>query len=195
MGDDQIGAKNTESDGPTSQGERTPRLRMWVPNSSRFPKASLFSPFVWEISDIIYPSPWFILFLHLLVTQAHTWVYVPSATLSGTLWAANSPQRTVQESCPHKWDQGVSCGYLIRRWQLLLGWLFYHAPIAGPLGLELLLGCSRGLPLETWRFPLLWFWSAEDKIVLGSISWQSGFPLFVLGHFFHLGMGLELDMK
>ena len=35
----------------------------------------------------------------------------------------------------------------------------------------------------------------EDRVVLGSISWQSGFPLFVLGHFFLLGMGLGLDMK
>ena len=33
------------------------------------------------------------------------------------------------------------------------------------------------------------------RVVLGSISWQSGFPLFVLGHFFLLGMDLELDMK
>ena len=90
---------------------------------------------------------------------------------------------------------GVSCRCLIWRWQLLLGLLFYHAPMAGPLGSELPLGCSRGLPLATWRFPLLWFWSIEDKVVLGSISWQSGFPLFVLGHFFLLGIGLGLDMK
>ena len=67
--------------------------------------------------------------------------------------------------------------------------------MAGPLGSELPLGCSRGLPLETWHFPLPWFWFAEDRVVSGSISWQSGFPLFVLGNFFLLGMGLELDMK
>ena len=73
--------------------------------------------------------------------------------------------------------------------------LFYHAPMASPLGSELPLGCSRGLPLATWRFPLPWFWSAEDRIVLGSISLQSGFPLFVVGHFFLLDMGLGLDMK
>ena len=67
--------------------------------------------------------------------------------------------------------------------------------MAGPLGLELPLGCSRGLPLATWRFPLPRFWSAEDRVIFGSISWQSGFPLFVLGHFFLLGMGLRFDMK
>ena len=64
-----------------------------------------------------------------------------------------------------------------------------------PIGSELPLGCSRGLPLATWRFPLPWFWSAKDRVVLDSISWQSGFPLFVIGHFFLLGMGLGLDMK
>ena len=32
--DDRIGARNTGSDVPTSQGERTPRLRMGIPSSS-----------------------------------------------------------------------------------------------------------------------------------------------------------------
>ena len=67
--------------------------------------------------------------------------------------------------------------------------------MVGPLGLELPLGCSRGLPLVMWRFPLPWFWSAEDRVVLDSISCQSEFPLFVLGHFFFLDMGLGLDME
>ena len=67
--------------------------------------------------------------------------------------------------------------------------------MAGPLGSELPLGCSRGLPLAAWRFPLTWFWSAEDRVVFSSISWQSEFPLFVLGHFFLLGVGLGLNMR
>ena len=83
----------------------------------------------------------------------------------------------------------------MRRWQPLLELLFYHAPMADPLDSELPLGCSRGLPLVTWGFPLPWFWSAEDRVVLGSTSWQSGFHLFVLGHFFLLSMSLGLDMK
>ena len=83
----------------------------------------------------------------------------------------------------------------MRRWQPLLELLPHHAPKAGPLGSKLPLRCSRGLPLATWRFPFPWFWSAEDRVVLGSISWQSGFPLFVLGYFFLLGMGLGLDMR
>ena len=83
----------------------------------------------------------------------------------------------------------------MRRWQPLLELLIHHAPMAGPLGSELPLGCSRGLPLATWRFPLPWFWFAKDRVVLGSISWQSRFPLFVLKRFFLLDMGLRLDMK
>ena len=83
----------------------------------------------------------------------------------------------------------------MRRWQPLLELLFYHASMVDPLGSKLPLGCSRVLPLAAWRFPFLWFWSTEVRVVLGSISWQSGFPLFVLGHFFLLGMGLRPDMK
>ena len=48
--------KYTKSDGPMSQGERTPRLRMGTPNSSRIPGASLLSLgllpppcFVWSL--------------------------------------------------------------------------------------------------------------------------------------------------
>ena len=67
--------------------------------------------------------------------------------------------------------------------------------MVGPLGLESPLGSSRGLPRATWWLPLLWFWSVEDRVVLGSIFCQSGFPSFVLGHFFLLGVGLGLDMK
>ena len=49
--------------------------------------------------------------------------------------------------------------------------------------------------MATWRFPLLQFWSAEDRVVLSNISWQSGFLLFILRHSFLLGMGLGLDIK
>ena len=124
--------------------------------------------------------------------------YLSARPIDHSFWRFVSccgPYHTVQGSRSHKWGQGVSCGYLIQRWQLLLELLFYHAPMADTLGSELPLGCSRGLLLATWRFPLPWFWSTEDRVVLGSISWQSGFPLFVLGHFFFYGIGLGLDMK
>ena len=67
--------------------------------------------------------------------------------------------------------------------------------MADPLGLESPLGSLRGLPLAMWCLLLLWFWSTEDRVVLGSIFWQSGFPSFVLWHFFLLGVGLGLDME
>ena len=47
----------------------------------------------------------------------------------------------------------------------------------------------------TWRFPLPRSGFVEDRVVLGSISWQSGLSLFILEHFFLLEMGHGLDMK
>ena len=140
-----------------------------------------------------------LLLVHPLPTLvSHPCLYLSARPIGHSFWRSVSccgPNSTVQGSRPHKWGQGVSCGYLIRRWQLLSELLFYYAPMAGPLGSELPLGCSRGLPLEAWHFPLPWFWFAEDRVVLGSISGQSGFPLFILGHFFLLDVGLGLDMK
>ena len=72
-----------------------------------------------------------------------------------------------------------------------MGLLFYHTHMAGPFSLE----SSRGLFQATWRLLLLQFWSAEDRVVLSSIFWESGFPSFVFGHFFLLGVGLGLDME
>ena len=128
---------------------------------------------------------------------SHPCPYLSVRPIGYSFWGSVSYcglHRTIQESRPHKWGQGVSYGYLIRRWQLLLGLLFYYAPMAGPLSSESPLGSSKELPLATWRLPLLWFWSTEDRVIIGNISWQSGFP-FILGHFFLLGMRLGLDMK
>ena len=81
------------------------------------------------------------------------------------------------------------------RWRPFLGLLLRHAPTASPRRLGFPLGLSRRLPLVAWHLPLSWSWSAEDKVVLGSISWRSGLFLFILWHFFFLGMGHGLDMK
>ena len=51
------------------------------------------------------------------------------------------------------------------------------------------------LSLKACRFSFLRFWLAEDRIVLDDVSWQLGLSLFILGHFFLLGMGLEPCMK
>ena len=198
--DDQIGAKNTESDGLLSQGDRTPHPRMNVPSSSRFPRASLllflFPPLPFGRSLLVYIS---FSFVHPPPTLvSHPCLYLSARPIGHSFWHSVSccgSYCNIQGSHPHKWGQGVSCGYLIRRWQLLLGLLFYHAPMADPLGSKSPLGSSRGLLLVMWRLPLLWFWSTENRVILGSISWQFGFPSFVLEHFFLLSMGLGLDMK
>ena len=45
------------------------------------------------------------------------------------------------------------------------------------------------------RSSFLWSRLAEDRIVLDDVSWEFGPSLFVLGHFFFLGMGLGLSIK
>ena len=51
------------------------------------------------------------------------------------------------------------------------------------------------LSLKACRFSFLRFWLAEDRIVLGDVSWQLGLSLFIFGRFFLLGMGLGPCMK
>ena len=83
----------------------------------------------------------------------------------------------------------------MRKWQPLLEFLLHHAPKVSPLCWSFCLGRLEGLSSRVCRFLLMWPWSAEDRVVLGSISWQSGFSLFFLGHFFLLSMGHGPDMK
>ena len=133
-----------------------------------------------------------------LTLVSHPCLYLSARPISHSFWRFVSccdPDRTIQGSCPHKWGQDVSCGYLMRWWLPLLELLLYHAPVADPLHSGLPLGCSRRLPLATRCLPLPWFRFTEDRVVLGSISWQFGLSLFVFGHFFFLGVGLELDMR
>ena len=59
--------------------------------------------------------------------------------ISHSFWRSMSccgPHRPVQGSHPHQWGQGVSYGYLIWRWLLLLGLSLHHSPMASPYGLE-----------------------------------------------------------
>ena len=138
-----------------------------LPRSFPPPPSSLFVGDLW--CYISFP------FVHYLPTLvSHPCPYLSARLIGHSSWYSVSycgPNRTVQESRSYKWGQGVSCGYLIRRWQFLLELLFYHTPMTGPLGSELPLGCSKGLPLAMWCFPLPWFWSAEDRVILSSISW------------------------
>ena len=81
------------------------------------------------------------------------------------------------------------------RWQPFLGSFLCYAPMDGLWRSGFPLGRSRRLPLVVWHLPLSWSWSAEDKVVLSITPWRSGFSLFVLEHFFFLGMGHGFDMK
>ena len=152
-GDDQIGAKNIESDGPTSQGKGllVRECEFSTPLTSQEPP---FSPLSSGRSLMLY------IFLSLVhppsTLVSHPCPYLSTHPIGYSFWSSVSccgPHRIIQGSRPHKWGQGVSCGYLIRRWQLLLGLLFYHTPTAGQLDSESPLGSSRGLPLATQRPP------------------------------------------
>ena len=81
------------------------------------------------------------------------------------------------------------------RWQLILELLLHYIPMAASLHLCFPLGCSGRLPLVVCHSFLLWSRFAENRIVLGHVSWQFGLSSFVLGHFFLLGVGLRLDIR
>ena len=57
------------------------------------------------------------------------------------------------------------------------------------------LGHSGRLPLVACRIFFPWSQFAEDRIVLGNVSWKFGPSSFILGHFFFLDMCLGLDVK
>ena len=171
---------------------------VWLTRSTMEESVPLFPGkkplLLWKISCVIYlflvhPRPTLV---------SHPCPYLSAHPISHSFWRSMSccdPDSTVQGSHSHKWGQDVSCGYLMRRWQPLLELLLYHAPMVGPLRSGFPLGCSRRLPLVAWHFVLPWSRSAEDRVIVGSISWQSGLSLFALGHFFILGIGQRLDMK
>ena len=107
----------------------------------------------------------------------------------------SDPNSTVQESCPYKWGQDVSCRYLIRRWQLVLELLFHYSPMVVLLHLCFPFGRSRRLPLVACRFLIPWSRFTENRIVLSNVYWQFGPSSFVLGHFFLFDVSLGLNMK
>ena len=160
------------------------RKRMWA----------FCSPFSVSPSYVIYfpldhPSPTLV---------SHLRLYLSTLPIGHSFWysvSCGDPDSTVQESCPHKWGQDVSCGYLMRRWQLILELLFHYSPMAVSLHLWFPLGRSGRLPLVACHFLPLWSRFIENKIALDNVSWQFGPSSFVLRHFFLLGMGLRLDMK
>ena len=129
---------------------------------------------------------------------SHPYLYLSARPINHFFWRSAScddPDSTVHGSCPHKWGQDVSCGYLMQRWQLILELLFHYSPMAVLFHLCFPLGCSGKLPLVASRFLLSWFRFVENKIVLGNVSWQFGPSSFVLGHFILLRVGHGLDVR
>ena len=70
----------------------------------------------------------------------------------------------------------------------MLPWLAYRV---GPF----CLGRSGRLSLRVCHFSLPWSWFAEDRVILGNVSWQLGPSLFILRYFFILSVSLGLGMK
>ena len=160
--DDWMGTRNSELDGFTIRGDE---LTIYPAPLNRAPRRitpSLRRPLT------LYSSLLTIMVLQLLVIHTYTWAHIPSATPSDVLWVAVT---TIQESCPHKWSQDVSCGYLMRRWQLVLELLFHCSPMAISLHLCFPLRRSGGLPLRACHFLLSRSRFANNRIVLGNVSW------------------------
>ena len=108
---------------------------------------------------------------------SHPRLYLSARPINHSFWCSMScgdPDSIAQESCLHKWGQDVSCGHLMRRWQLILELLFHYFPMVASLHLCFPLERSRRLPLVACRPLLLWSRFAENRIVLGNVSWQCG---------------------
>ena len=113
-----LGMKGTQNQAAQHPREKEPLARGW---ECANPSRSRSSPPCFWASVVIYSSILFILLLHLSVIHAYPQVHVPSAILFGALWAAVAPIALSRGHIHIKGAQGVSCVYLIRRWQLFLG--------------------------------------------------------------------------
>ena len=107
-------------------------LSRMILTTTVFPKSIFSIPLSWRVSYVIYL---------LLVDLGPPFVDYVDRYLSACLIccllqlsvSCSNQGGIIQKSLPHQCGQIVSCGHLIRRWQLLLEWLLYHALMAGPL--------------------------------------------------------------
>ena len=118
--------RHIESSGLIVPGRRDPSLEDGnAPTPLSHAGASFLflglPPPLWVVSVVIYSSLPFILLLHLSVIHTYHQVHVPSAILSGALWATVAPIALSRGHIHIKRGQGVSCAHLIQRWQLFLG--------------------------------------------------------------------------
>ena len=136
-----------------------------------------------------------ILALHLLIMQVVTWVLVPSAAFPNLPWVAATKTVLLRGhfliNAARSLVVGIWCECDSFSWNCFSTMLLWLSHCVSPF----FMGCPGRLSLTACCFSFLWSWLAEDKIVLGDVSWQFGLSLFILGHFFLLGMGLGLYMK
>ena len=120
-----LGMKGTQNQAAQHPREKGPLARGREYANPSWSRKSLppvsKPPALCVVSLIIYSSLPFIILLHLSVIHAYPQVHVPSAILSGALWAAVAPIALSRGHIHIKEGQGVNCVYLIRRWQLFLG--------------------------------------------------------------------------
>ena len=114
-----LGMKGTQYQATQHPKEKGPLAQGWEyanPSRSRRSLSPVSRPPpLWAVSLVIYSSLLFILLLHLSLIHAYPQVHVPSAILSGTLWAAVAPIAQSRGHIHIKGGQGVDCVYLIRR--------------------------------------------------------------------------------
>ena len=124
--------------------------------------------------SLVEPLTYIVLFGHPDLTLVnHPCQHLSARPISRSFWRSVSYDNSdsiVQGSCPHKWGQGVSCGYLMRRCQLILELPLHYTPMVVSLHLRFFLGRSRRLPLVACCFLLPWSRFAENRIVLGNVS-------------------------
>ena len=163
-------------------------------NCYRLPSFQFSAPFSSGSLTLYIPFQ-LILALHLLIMQVTSRVFVLLATFPNLLWVVATKAALFRDHFLINAARTFSYGHLMWRWQFLLELLLHQAPMADPLCLSFLLGCSVRLPLMACRFSLLWSQFAENRIVLGDTSRQFGLFSFILGHFFFLGVGLGFSIK
>ena len=143
-----LGVKNTQNrvaqrpreKGPLARGQESPTplghtgasfLSLGLPILlGRLPPSPLGDLCCYIFLSFVHPHPTLV---------SHPCLSLSARPIGHSFWRSVSccgPYRPVQGSHPHQWGQGVSCGYLIQRWLLLLGLSLHHSPMASPYGLE-----------------------------------------------------------
>ena len=153
--DDWIGTRNIELDGLMIRGDKPTIRRCGFLSGSieQSTKGDLSPPTLRVFSYIIYfflnhPSPTLV---------SHPCLYLSACPINHSIWHSVSCGELgsiVQRSCPHKWGQDISCGYLMQRWQFILELPLHYTPMTVSLHLYFPLGRSRRLPLVACRFLL-----------------------------------------